>query len=428
MADKKLLVQYGDSIGCPYRMKLRVNTYCNLLSRRFSMDCAPDYTTGATSTLVLQLLSVDEEKIADLKNADIVELSVGGNNVLVPFLTGISTALDLGPLGARTMIEIKKKFKSDPLAGPKVIKGLLGKETKNASLAGVETFRKEFPEILNTIKKLNPTAKVIVQTVYNPFNTVPQKIYKEMGKTIGKYMDMLNDIIKENQAAYGYVLADVEIAFKNYKGDGDLTYIKEKDMHLTDFGHLFIYNLIYDEFVKMYPEYACEEAPGVVKTLEDLTDEELASQKIEDNKTAAKTGFGEGDGKNVAVQPENFSDGPFAEYNSWFTSEAMGMKFYPLKKIEVNITNPTVAAALNQQDSMIFKLNGENIDICNTAGECVGTVDEGEVEESRVSIKFALENNFSNFAKVLETGEKLVVLYAVYPSYEYYEKQVTVTK
>lgn len=46
------VVLYGDSVGCSYRMKIRYNSYANLLARRLNKDVALDYISGANSSLV----------------------------------------------------------------------------------------------------------------------------------------------------------------------------------------------------------------------------------------------------------------------------------------------------------------------------------------------------------------------------------------
>lgn len=415
------VVLYGDSVGCSYKMKFRVNSYTSLLARRLNKPVALDYISGANSTLVLNCLTTDELRIRHLTDAEIVVLSVGGNNVLVTFLMAFTRALDLGPLGAKTMKEIAQKFKSDKLAGPKALKELLGKKTKEDAAAGVETFRKEFPAILLKMREINPNAIVIVHNVYNPFNTLSNKLQRIVGRPMGKFLDMLNEIIAENQAEHDFLLVDIENAFKNYKGKNELTHIKNKDMHLTDFGHLTIYRLLYDALVKAYPQYECEESPGVIKTMKDMTKEEKEVQKEKDAFDKALT---EGGDTNPAIQPDNFSSGELEKHNDLFTGEAAGMKFYPLKKVEVAVENAQAAKALEINQSVFFKVDDGSIAVFNQGGIKLGGIVNEPVDSLSPNIAFAVENNFPNTAKVFSNGEKTELIYAIYPTREYYAKSV----
>jgi len=402
-------------------MKIRYNSYANLLARRLDKEVALDYISGANSSLVLQFLTTDEEKIGHLRGAEIVVLSVGGNNILVPFLMAMVRALDLGPLGAKTMKQIAMKFKTDKLAAVKVLKELLGQKTKDDATAGVELFRKEFPAIIAKMKEINPNAVILVHNVYNPFNTMRSKLYRELGKPMGKYMYMINEILAEEAPKLGFLLADVEHAFKTYKGGEDLTYIKDKDMHLTDFGHIYIYRTLYETLVKACPQYACEEAPGVIKKPEDLTEEEKELQTKEEALTRARIDGGDSD---AIVQPDDFSAGEYQKYNDWFTSEAMGMKFYPLKKAEIAVENIEAAKSLEAGQTVFFKVEGGKAAVYGQDGVKIGGVAGETDDDNAPSIALAIEKKFPNTVKVLTAGANPEILYAIYPTYEYYEQTV----
>ncbi len=419
------VVLYGDSVGCNYRLRVRANTYTDLLARRLQKPAALDYISGANSTLVLNCLTSDEVRIGHLKTAEIVVLSVGGNNVLVAFLMAMIRALDLGPIGAKTMKQIAKKFQSDKLAAVKVVKELLGKKTKEDASAGVEIFRKEFPAIIAKIKELNPDAIILVHNVYNPFNAAGSIFYRIMGKPMGKYMTMLNEIIAEAQSESGFILADVDELFNKYKGNQDLTYIKEKDMHLTAFGHISIYTTLYDTLVKHYPRYQCDEAKNVIIREEDLSKEEIeATEKA----AALLKAMTEGGDSDAVVQPDDFSSGELEKYNEWFTGEAMGMKFYPLKKVELAVENPDAAKSLEINQSVFFKVEDGSVYVFNQEGVKLGSVADEPVDDNSPSIAFAVENNFPNTAKVFANGEKTEVIYAIYPTYKYYAESVKKNK
>jgi hypothetical protein len=249
------------------------------------------------------------------------------------------------------------------------------------------------------------------------------RLYRVIGRPMGKFLDMLNEIIAENQAGLGFLLADIVKAFKTYKGEGELTHIKNKDMHLTDLGHITIYRALYDTLVKAYPQYICEESPGVIKTMQDLTNEEKEAQEKEDALTKALTEGGETD---LAVQPDDFSSGELEKYNEWFTGEAMGMKFYPLKKVEIAVENPDAAKGLEMNQSVFFRVEDGSVTVFNQDGVKLGSVADEPIDDNSPSIAFAVEKNFPNTAKVFSNDENLEIIYAIYPTYEYYVESVKI--
>lgn len=411
---------YGDSTGCCYRMKIRKNTYTELLSRRLGLACAMDYTSGANSEVILQMLSSDEEKIAHLKTAQIVILTVGGNNITVPLLLSMIRALDLGQLGVRTLNRIGTCFKDNPAgASAKVLKELGSEQTRTELEGGVEAFRRQFPLIIQKLREINPDAIILVQTVFNIFYTTTARLYRMIGKPLNKYFDGVNEAIFAHREELGYLVVDLDGAFKAYKGKEDLTTIKQKDIHLTDFGHAFTYRMFYEELVKQYPQYACAEGPDVFRTLETLTPEELAEQQEGDARTKAMLDENKQD---KYVQPDDFILGPNDRYNSWFTTEVTGMKFYPLMVLPLEeAALPATAAA---RDVLLLKLAEDGrVAAFDTAGNRVGMLADEPQSDTRPTVKYALENRFAVFAKLLSVENKEVI-FSVHPSYEYYKQQV----
>lgn len=414
------VVLFGDSTGCAYRMKIRANTYSLLLSRRLNKVHSSDYTAGATSSTVLQMLSTDEEKIEHLKTAEIIMLCVGGNNINVPILLAMIRCFDLGPLGVRTLSSIAVKFNENPLsAAAKVVKEIASRQTKEEVGASIDNFKREFPLVIKKLKSINPNAILMVQTVYNIFYTTPDKMYHSIGKPLNKYFDAVNECMYQYQDEYDYIVVDLDKRFKAYKGKEELTTIKIKDMHLTDFGHLFTYRSYYEELIKRYPEYNCEEDPAIIKTLETMTEEELEEQRRSNALSKATASSTVNSDFSKYVQPDDFILGPNNEYNDWFSTEVTGTKYYPLKILP--FTPCASLDGLKIKDLVILKLNEDKkVGAYDIEGNLFGILADEEEEPDRVTVTFGLENRFGVFAKIVTLGDDPKIIFAVHPSREYY--------
>ena len=68
-------------------------------------------------------------------------------------------------------------------------------------------------------------------------------------------------------------------------------------------------------------------------------------------------------------------------------------------------------------------LDGE-VKVFGQNGVLLGSVADEPADNNSPSIAFAVENNFPNTAKVFSNDDNLEILYAIYPTYEYYTESV----
>lgn len=134
--------------------------------------------SGFPSAALLDHLSVDYVETA-VKKADIIQISIGGND----FLTSNLFTLLLGGVFGIT-------FQFDEIQ---------------------KTFQKNFAQIIKEIKELNPKATILVQTVYNPSNYFLQKVY-QIG--VDRINDTIKAYLKKNPKAF--TIVDVENRFKGH--------------------------------------------------------------------------------------------------------------------------------------------------------------------------------------------------------------------
>ena len=162
-----------------------------------------------------------------IRNADLITLAVGANDIMDAVSRSMSG---------------------------------LDKYDINWSVAteGLNSFEYYWPRIINQIESLNPNAKIIVMTVYNPYHE-DEEIYDQVNSYFTNNgiidfdndgsMDLgLNDIINDTETTLDYRVADVYSGFNNHTNKDSLTgfYNSFCDPHPNQNGQNLIFDLHYD--------------------------------------------------------------------------------------------------------------------------------------------------------------------------------------
>ncbi len=192
---------------------------------------------GKNSSQLLSDLTTDQATIDAVSGAEVITVSIGGNNLLRPVLTAIETTFGLDSKSATfnndLAMKLVNKENRDKL---KITLAGLSPELE----AGVHQFNEDWPEIIRTLKTLAPEAEVTVMTVYNPI-LEGDAYYGIADKPIQE----MNAVINAQSAAFGYKVADVYDAFSHYTGTGALTNFDLSkgsfDVHPTAKGYETIY-------------------------------------------------------------------------------------------------------------------------------------------------------------------------------------------
>ena len=143
---------------------------------------------GDRSTELLTLLQTNETVRAAIKSADIITISIGGNNLMQATNIPGFTTID--------------QYKAEQ---------------------GVNDFKKDWRLIIAQIKEIkgdNPPAKIIVNTVYNPFNIDSTPGYENdaaMHILVDSYLSPINDVITngQNNLPTKYMVANVYAKFND---------------------------------------------------------------------------------------------------------------------------------------------------------------------------------------------------------------------
>ena len=194
-------VVLGDSISAGEGASDPAKAYARLIADTRDYDLDNHSVGGNDSNDLLKILEERADVRADIAAADIINLSIGGNDLLH---TNVITMV------------LRVLFMNDETAADEYI----------------EAFRVNFALIIEKIRALNPDALFIVQTPYNSMQGVPlvagayETVLIRLNKVYAEYL-------AENPEAYK--LADMLDMFKGREG---LVYPDR--IHPSDAGHELI--------------------------------------------------------------------------------------------------------------------------------------------------------------------------------------------
>lgn len=268
------VVVLGDSIARGYGLE---NVEDERFSKLLSEKLAPHYSSvdisnygvdGMTGEELLAFLQANPP--AEIAKCDYVLISIGGNNILGQLSSLAALENLMKGIDPQVLTDYILYLNAEEGQKDKFIYAVEGVSTLLKSIDSAflsEDFAKlasdakeklsvEIPSIVSEIKKQNPNAKIMVQTVYNP--------YKNMVVTlphIQQTVDMsahginavsgLNEVIKSLSDEQGYAVADVWSAFEGaserpinaFFGLFPLTI--EVDPHPNKIGHRIIAEVYY---------------------------------------------------------------------------------------------------------------------------------------------------------------------------------------
>ncbi|AET67613.1 conserved repeat protein [Desulfosporosinus orientis DSM 765] len=237
----------GDSIA--YGMSAAAGSdYTHLFYNHLLSD--PAY-----NQLVLNNLAVSGDKSSDLLqrlltpqystavgNANVITISIGGDNLLSPVIASVCTAFGVNPVNNPNLTtQLAAAMAANPNKDVILASLATSPALSQALQSGVTQFSTDFPQIIATVKTLAPQAQIYVLNLYNPFSqqdplyTVFDPLIKGINQAIS------------NNAAAGYKVADVYTMFKATPGAVNFNLATlQLDPHPTTAGHAAIYQALLD--------------------------------------------------------------------------------------------------------------------------------------------------------------------------------------
>lgn len=300
------MVIFGDSIAEGFGLDPETEyTYGDICSDYLGCNVENYAVSGLDSDeLCVQLENLDDTKRQAVENADVVVISIGGNNIIhytsdqilafagkhnllnppytqadIPEEPNIQHLLDMVKFRGENSLE---EYASDD-TNKITLASMLMNLSRNLRLPTKEGIipNQVMPDIqtaVNDIKAINPDTRIIVQTVYQPLQFSQEFIASEYGLNSGyasmlsilrsEYNDVMNTFRTELQKIDGIEIADVLDTFTSLSSISDsldstpgYAYYftnmqcpfeaeaeggKTKDFHPNQSGHLAIASVILD--------------------------------------------------------------------------------------------------------------------------------------------------------------------------------------
>lgn len=270
------VVVLGDSIARGYGLAdVEKQRFSALLAESLKNDYADVSVAnhgidGLTGAELAELLKT--EMPAEIADSDYVLISIGGNNILgeLTEMSGMAeliTGLDAQLISdyAKFITASEETEKSKYKYAVETLNTLLGTAnniftsdvfSKMVAEAG-EKLEAEIPEIVSLIKAENPDAKIIIQTVFNPYKNVNLSLpYVEAKVEMSKHGDnavsALNNVIESLADEQGYTVLPIWEKFENSEKKAInaafslLTLQFSVDPHPNAVGHKIIAEAYYD--------------------------------------------------------------------------------------------------------------------------------------------------------------------------------------
>ncbi|MDR0914182.1 MAG: GDSL-type esterase/lipase family protein [Oscillospiraceae bacterium] len=235
------LVVLGDSIASGYGLNEKSQSYGFLLADAMQMDnnyCNLAYN-GATSHDLLNVLA-QPENAGTVGGASIVLISIGGNDIIHPAMSILKEQFSL-PADS-TGEQICDYFKNN-LSQLEALENIVSNPVLQLKMFNaMADFAKNFKEITTTVRQINPTAEICVQTIYNPFSGAGE--LDGLSPMVDIIMGSMNHIIKKEAENSGFYVADI---FTEFSGKAKLyTNIQSFDIHPNALGHTTIFDDVYE--------------------------------------------------------------------------------------------------------------------------------------------------------------------------------------
>jgi lysophospholipase L1-like esterase len=177
-------VVLGDSIADGSNMLNKDRAYAWIVAKEMGWELRNFALGGSRSADLLQQLREDQVVQQAVREADVINVSIGGNDFL--------HAEDLTAL---------------------ITDGMLGDISRAEPI--LDTFRDNLNGIITALHDLNPEATLVVQTLYNAAIPLPS-LYQAYDAA----MTRMNEVIRMNHAKQpdAYVITDVYTAFQGRSG------------------------------------------------------------------------------------------------------------------------------------------------------------------------------------------------------------------
>jgi lysophospholipase L1-like esterase len=184
--------------------------------------------SGMTSGGLLGALVYDYTYQAAVADADVITVSIGGNDLLGPVLGFLAVNPQYANPAYLAILSAEQRM-------------ALAIQVNALLEPGVMAFVYNWPTTIGAIRGLNPGASIYVNTLYNPF-TRGDGLFE----MVDPYVQGINSMIAAGAPGAGYTVVDVYAKFAAYADPSEpLVHglASPAALHPTDEGYRVIFNL-----------------------------------------------------------------------------------------------------------------------------------------------------------------------------------------
>ncbi len=227
-APSRTFLALGDSISTGYGLADKNDCYANLVGRQVSTLSAWNLAVDGQTSLELRaqletlvkadaLSDKNKEAAAYIATADGICISIGGNDLLGALYAAAGAALGVDMAQPDAQAKLISTIQTGGVAN------LLKLVPVVTSIkAQAETLSKQFGDnlaaILKSLRTLNPDAKIVVQTIYNPYTGLTDTLGAQMADAVDGIIQNMNQaILALAEKEKTFLVADVYTAFKASK-------------------------------------------------------------------------------------------------------------------------------------------------------------------------------------------------------------------
>ncbi len=268
-ADVKTLAVLGDSISTGYGLEgyepetenVGIASWANLVAAEYGLSLGKNYfnyaSDGETSQELLDNLKGEygEEKLSNIAKADVIVVTVGGNDIISLLLPKFVSLLGLKEDATSLSIALAlAKIKEDEIDDIVKSATKLYEENKEDFDGLYEKYSENIEEITNKLSEISPKAHIIFQNIYNPINDMPEyAVVKALNENVvSKVISDMNKTLSDASDDSTFYVVDIASEFEGRKES--CTNMAAFDIHPSLNGHAIIADALVLEINEVYKE------------------------------------------------------------------------------------------------------------------------------------------------------------------------------
>lgn len=215
----------GDSISSGYGLANDESSFAELVAAEKSFNLNDQSDSGEKASTLLAKLQNNE--IDGLADADVITLTIGGNDLMAALYSYLTDAYntdrdDADKLTVEQMQQALLSGDQDILTF--AVQKISGFASSEQAAAALDTLSSDLTQIIAAIRAANPTVVIVVGNQYNPYahladavgdNPLYSMAANMVANAFDKGVTALNDLIAQGEAQGAYVVADIYTAFND---------------------------------------------------------------------------------------------------------------------------------------------------------------------------------------------------------------------